>query len=164
MAILYLICGMAGSGKTTLAKQLETSQGAIRLCPDDWIKAIIKDETDKTELDRLREPVEKLQLSLCKNLLRSHVDVILENGFWSQEERLDYCKMGKEWGAQVQLHYLDVSKQELWRRVKKRNADTTDGSFHVTEKELDLWLSWFIPPNEQEGKNYDKYVVHQSKR
>jgi len=33
---LVLICGLPGSGKTTLAKQLAAETKAVRLCPDEW--------------------------------------------------------------------------------------------------------------------------------
>ena len=35
-ARLILICGLPGSGKTTLAKQLAAEVPAVRLCPDEW--------------------------------------------------------------------------------------------------------------------------------
>lgn len=55
---LILICGLPGAGKTTLAKKLAIERNAIRLCPDDWIIAILKDLNDIPERDRLRDPVE----------------------------------------------------------------------------------------------------------
>ena len=33
---LVLFCGLPGSGKTTLAKQLEKQGKGIRICTDDW--------------------------------------------------------------------------------------------------------------------------------
>ena len=57
MATLHLICGLPGSGKTTLAKQLETSEGAVRFCPDEWIAEILLDPDDRAEMDRLRDIV-----------------------------------------------------------------------------------------------------------
>lgn len=160
MATLYLICGMAGSGKTTLAKQLELTCHAIRLCPDEWIKQLIKNEHDKDELDRLRDPVEKLQWSIGQNLLHLETNVILENGFWSKEERLSYNTTAKEIGANVELRYLDVSEAELWHRIEKRNLDPKNDSFLITRDELKEWISWFTPPDETEFTMYDSYVVH----
>lgn len=162
MPTLYLICGMPGSGKTTLAKQLETSRGAFRLSPDEWIKTVIKDETDKVELDRLRDPVESLQWITAQKLLRFGISVILENGFWSQEERAAYRHTAKELGASVELHYLDVPKEELWRRIQKRNAELPDDSFLVTEPELEEWFTWFTPPHLAELSTYDNHGVAES--
>ena len=160
MATLFLICGMAGAGKTTLARQLETSRQALRLCPDEWIKKIIKDESDKPELDRLRDPVESLQWTTAQTLLGLGVSVILENGFWSREERMSYRSKAKELGAQVELHYLDVSKEELRRRIEARNSNLPEGSFRITKPELESWLASFTPPDSEELKRYDAFEVH----
>jgi predicted kinase len=151
---------MAGAGKTTLAKQLESTQHALRLCPDEWIKTIIKDENDRIEMDRLRDPVEKLQWNIGQKLLRLGLNVILENGFWSKEERMEYRDIAKGLGANVVLHYLDVPKAELWRRIQKRNAELPDDSFRVAKHELEEWLSWFTPPDDGELKIYDGFKVH----
>jgi predicted kinase len=43
MATLFLICGLPGASKTTLAKQLEASRSALRLCADEWIARILED-------------------------------------------------------------------------------------------------------------------------
>jgi len=37
LSTLHLICGLPGSGKTTLSKKIEAETGAIRFCPDEWI-------------------------------------------------------------------------------------------------------------------------------
>lgn len=162
MATLYLICGMAGSGKTSLAKQLETSFSAIRFSPDEWIKIVIKDKTDKMELDRLRAPIEALQWDIAQRLLQKDISVILENGFWSKKERLAYRATAEALGAVVELHYLNIAKDELWRRLQTRNATAPNDSFHVTEHELDTWLSWFTPPDISEASLYDSFVEYKS--
>jgi predicted kinase len=160
MATLYMICGMAGAGKTTLAKQLETTHQALRLCPDEWIKVVIEDETDKQELDRLRDPVETLQWTLAQKLLRLGVSVILENGFWGRGERLGFGSQARALGAEVELHYLDVPEEELWARLQKRNSELSDHSFRVSRDELREWMSWFVPPDAEEATFYDRFVKY----
>ena len=150
MVTLVLICGLPGSGKTTLAKQLELSQPALRLCPDEWIASILADVTDQAELDRLRAPVEALQWDVAKRALQLGIDVILEWGFWSREERAYYRTAAKAIGAQVVLHYLDVPREELWARLSRRNANLPPATFVVTQEQLDLWWGWFERPTADE--------------
>jgi predicted kinase len=150
MPTLFLICGLPGAGKTTLAKQLEVSHSALRLCPDEWIAPLLSDVNDRTEMDRLREKIESLQWELAKRTLTLGVNVILENGFWSREERSRYRAEAEALGAQVELKYLEVSRDELWARLSKRNENLPPGTFSVREDELDLWLTWFEPPTEDE--------------
>jgi predicted kinase len=146
MPTLILICGLPGSGKTTLAKQLEASIPALRLCPDEWIASIMADPTDAVEMERLRSIVEGIQWQLAKRLLTLGQSVILENGFWAREERAHYRAEAESLGAKVELRYLDVSREELWKRLEKRNANLPPGTFAITEAQLDLWTSWFEPP------------------
>ena len=84
MAILFLLCGLPGVGKTTLAKQLEQTPQTLRLTPDEWIHRLLKDVTDKAELDRLRIPIEAVQWNLAVKLLSLGINVILDWGFWSR--------------------------------------------------------------------------------
>jgi predicted kinase len=146
MPTLILICGLPGSGKTTLAKELELSYPALRLCPDEWIAAIMADPTDAVEMDRLRSIVEGFQWQLAKRVLTLGQNVILENGFWGRDERAHYRAEAEALGAKVELRYLDVSCDELWARLEKRNANLPPGTFVITKAQLDLWASWFEPP------------------
>lgn len=150
MGMLFLICGLPGAGKTTLAKELEVQHSAIRFSPDEWITQIIADVNDKAELDRLRTPVETVQWQMAKRCLALGCNVILEWGFWSREERDFYRGEAAALGAGFQLFYLAVERDELWRRLKLRNANLPAGSFIVTEQELDLWSSWFQVPSADE--------------
>ena len=150
MATLFLICGLPGAGKTTLARQLEAERPALRLCPDEWISVILSDPSDIPELDRLRDPVEAVQWEVAKRALVLGVDVVLEYGFWSRAERTRFRKEAEALGAQVVLHYLEVSQEELWARLSRRNAQLTPGIFTVTQEQLALWSSWFEPPQPDE--------------
>lgn len=150
MATLFLICGLPGAGKTTLAKELEQQHSAIRFSPDEWIAQIIADVNDLEELDRLRTPVETVQWQMAKRCLSLGCNVILEWGFWSREERDFYRREAEALGAKAQLIYLAVERDELWRRLERRNANLPEGCFVVTEQDLDLWSSWFQAPSADE--------------
>lgn len=150
MTTLYLICGLPGAGKTTLAKQLEHSQAALRLSPDEWIATILADGNDIAERDRLRTPVEAIQWEVAQRALILGINVVLENGFWSRAERDSYRTQAEALGVWVELHYLDVARDELWARLAKRNANRPPGTFAVTKDQLELWASWFEAPTKDE--------------
>jgi len=150
MATLYLICGLPGSGKTTLAKRLEISEHALRLCPDEWIAQILADHDDLAELDRLRSLVESIQWDVSKRALLLGVNVILENGFWSKSERMLYRQEAAARGAGVKLCFLDIPLETLWERLTHRNSNLPPGSFHVMKEDLEKWARWFEPPGADE--------------
>ena len=154
---LILICGLSGAGKTTLAKKLTKERSAVRLCADDWVIGVLKDQKNIAERDRLRDPVEQLLWRLVQELLKLGNTVILENGFWSKEERTRYFKTAKELGARVELHYVSALFETLWQRVEKRNSDPNE--LVMTKKELEDAWQVFQPPTEVEGQSYDYFVT-----
>lgn len=150
MSTLFLICGLPGAGKTTLAKQLEHSENALRLCPDEWIQSILPDPNDRQEMDRLRGHIETIQWELAKRSLVLGIHVILEFGFWSKQERDHFRKEAEGLGATVRLVYLNIELDELWKRLEKRNANLPAGSFHVKKEDLLEWAQIFEAPRTDE--------------
>jgi len=157
--ILHLVCGMIGAGKTTLARTIEQTTGAIRFSPDEWLLALMQDVHDRGEMDRMRDNVEALQWTTARSLLTRGVDVVLENGFWHRRERLEYRTSGRALGARVVLHLLDPPRDELVRRVAARNLETEARSLHITADEVDHWLARFERPDAEELAAYDEVDV-----
>jgi predicted kinase len=85
-----------------------------------------------------------------QKVLSLGVNVVLENGFWSRAERAMYRSQAEVLGARVKLIYLNVERDELWARLSKRNENLPPGTFAVREDQLDLWMSWFEPPTQEE--------------
>jgi len=74
-----MICGLPGSGKTTLAKKIASTAAALRFSPDEWIKDIWGNQAE-AEGNRFRDQVEQLQWKIAKRLLLRSIDVIIEWG------------------------------------------------------------------------------------
>lgn len=154
--VLVLLCGLPGSGKTTLAKRLEEKRVAVRLSPDEWIEAILADPLDVSERNRLRDPVENLQWDLAQTSLAKGMTVILENGFWSEEDRSAYALRALELGAAVELHYLAASQEVLWTRIQDRNERLGSPTFLMTREEVEFGWRAFEPPTREELDFYDE--------
>jgi len=156
---LVLICGLPGAGKTTLAKRMEVERNAIRLSPDEWIEAMLEDPADVEERDRLRDPVENLQWALAQDYLQKGLTVILDNGFWAEEERTQYAMEALELGAEIELHSLDAPREELWRRIQRRNSELERSTFVMSREEVEVWWLMFEAPTQEELEFYDEYSV-----
>ncbi len=146
MPTLHLICGLPGSGKSTLAKQLEAKHPALLLTPDEWMDRILEDGYDEQK----RSVIESIQWEIAQQALRLGIDVILESGFWSRKERDEFRSRAEELGANTKLYYLDVPRDELWRRLEKRNKELPPHTFHIKESDLDEWLKHFEAPTPEE--------------
>src|SRR5918999_1193467 len=90
MPTLFLMCALPGSGKTTLAKQIERERRALRLAPDEWIVRLFGSSLTPPTLDWCRDPVEAVQWSVAERALSLGINVILDFGFWSRQEREDF--------------------------------------------------------------------------
>jgi predicted kinase len=53
---LIIICGLPGSGKTTLAKTLERQLAAVRFSPDEWLDALSLDIYDEERRGKIEAP------------------------------------------------------------------------------------------------------------
>ncbi|HXQ32833.1 MAG TPA: AAA family ATPase, partial [Anaerolineales bacterium] len=77
-------------------------------------------------------------------------NVILDFGFWAREEREDYRLRAKDLGASSEVHFLDVPKDVLLRRLAVRNSHPSQASFHISEQSMIPWIEFFQRPTPEE--------------
>jgi predicted kinase len=148
---LILICGLPGSGKTTLAKQLAAEVHAVRLSPDEWKHDLGIDYYDEPSRIRLEQRLWRLG----RELLELGQSVILENGFWAREERDDLRLAARDLGVAVELRYLEASVDELWRRLEIRNEEAMAGTAPIKREDLETWAQQFETPDAAELGLFD---------
>lgn len=150
MGRLVLLCGLPGSGKTTVARSL-VAAGAVRLSPDEWMQALGFEAYDADA--RLR--VEALQWSVAQELADGGATVVLENGFWSRAERDLVRDWARSRGHAVELRFLDAPVAELRARVRRRNDELPPGEFLVDPDDLVEWSTMIERPDADELALYD---------
>jgi predicted kinase len=150
-ARLILICGLPGSGKTTFAKELAPKVPAVRLSPDEWKHDLGIDYYD----EQRRVQLEKRLWRLGRELLTLGQSVILENGFWSREERDELRQSARALGVAVELHYLEAPVEELWRRLQLRNDEGQPGAVPIEREDLERWALQFEAPDADERALFD---------
>lgn len=147
---LTLLCGLPASGKTTFARRLE-AVGAVRLGSDDWMVPLFGHHLPREVFDSRLAVIKDLQWQLAVKILRAGVNVVLEDGFWTRQERQKYRAQAEALGAAVRLIYFDVPESELRRRLANRNANLPPGTFEINDEALELFLPKFEPPAPEEG-------------
>lgn len=150
MAILHLICGLPGAGKTTLACKLEERHRALRLTPDEWITRLLGPEPSQPVLDSARDPTEALQWDVAARVLTLGIDVILDFGFWSREEREHFRDRAKALGAGSIVHFVDAAPAVLQARLAARSQNRPANTFTVTAAQLNEWSALFERPTADE--------------
>jgi predicted kinase len=149
---LILICGLPGSGKTTLARRLAPQVSAVRLCPDEWKHDLGIDYYDEAGRVRLEQRLWRLG----QELLGLGQSVILENGFWAREERDELRLAARALGVAIELHYLEAPVDELWRRLEVRNELAVPGAVPIQRHDLERWARQFEAPDEAELALFDE--------
>jgi predicted kinase len=148
---LILTCGLPGVGKTTLARQLAADRNAVRLTKDEWLWALGSTPWDEPT----RERIEHELWNLAQQVLRLGLSVVLDFGLWARSERDELRSVARGLGVGVELHYLDMPTDALWRRIEERNSAPPWDSFPIRRADLDEWLSIFEPPDADELALYD---------
>jgi predicted kinase len=152
-ANLILMCGLPGSGKTTVAKRLQVEHSAVRLCPDEILSNLQLDLWD----EQMRTQVELWSTNSAWRRLALGQTVILEYGFWLRSEREEHRRAAKALGADVSLWYLEESLDELLRRVDVRARDEPSTTVAITRRQMEEWITLFQVPDENEAASYDHF-------
>jgi predicted kinase len=148
---LLLTCGLPGAGKTTLAKRLAAERHAACLTSDEWLWALGSTPWDAP----VHERVERQLWQLAQELLRLGLSVILDFGLWTRIERDEMRCVARDLGVGVELHFLDVPADELWRRIDARNSLPPWDSQPIRRTDLDEWILLFEAPDAAELALFD---------
>jgi predicted kinase len=157
MTTLHLMVGLPGSGKTTLARQLETRYSALRLTVDEWHVRLfgndVRDDSDDADFaahNARHAAIEALLWETAARVLVLGDDVILDFGFWTRSERDQFRAKARDLGVGFRIHFVDVSDQVLLERIRTRNANLPPGTFYIPETKLQEWMRVFEPPSPDE--------------
>lgn len=153
---LILFCGLPGSGKTTLAKKLEKQGRGIRICTDDWQDDLKMNHAD----DNFHERLQRRLYTHALELLRHNQSVILEDGLWMRPEREEKLADAKECGARTELHFFDLSFDEVWSRLEYRNQNLSHGAVPIKKQEFQKCWNLFQKPTANELTKFDKVVIY----
>ena len=150
-ARLVMVCGLPGSGKTTLAKALERELPAVRMSADDWMVGLGVNLHDEA----MRARIESLQWELAKRLLALGGTVIVEWGSWGRWERDLQRTEARALGAAVELHYLSAPLEELFQRIERRGMEDPPIRWEAVQE----WGVIFEAPTAEEMALFDAPLV-----
>jgi len=146
--LVVMMCGVAGSGKTTFSQQLE-KVGFVRLSIDEEIWATNGRYGVDFSIDKIEEykiaAESKLHDYLIK-LVHDKQQVVIDFSFWNREKREQYKQLIDKSGGKWKLIYLKVHPDDLRERIKIRNKRFDANAFPITEDTLTSYLRGFETP------------------
>ena len=119
--------GPMGSGKTTLALKVAQEQGAFFQSLDGTIKNLNEPIDDLQGYERLMPKALSLMFSRALDALKSGRSVVFDVGRWPW-----LMELANAADAKIEIYYFEISSEERWRRVQRRNQEKPDGVYHWT--------------------------------
>lgn len=152
-ALVVMMCGVAGSGKTTFSKGLE-NEGFVRLSIDEEIwatKGRYGVDFPIEKIEEYKKEAEETLRSRLIGLIRQKQEVVIDFSFWDRARRDRYKKLIEDSGGKWKLVYLKVHPDDLRERLQLRNQRFDANSFPISEELLSSYLEGFeIPEGEGE--------------
>lgn len=152
MAKVIMTCGKICSGKSTYAEQIRLKNKAAILSIDEIMLALF-DQHIGDKHDEYVESLEKYLFDKSVELIEIGVNVILDWGFWTKDERKFAKEFYESRNIECEFHYIDVS-DEVWKqRLNKRNNLISEGktsAYYVDENLAKKFDAIFELPEKEE--------------
>jgi predicted kinase len=151
--LVVMMCGVAGSGKTTFSQRLE-KEGFVRLSIDEEIWATKGRYGVDFPIEKIEEYKKEAERTLRTRLLKlidEKQQVVIDFSFWDRARRDRYKQLIENAGGNWKLIYLKVHPDNLRERLTLRNKRFDANSFPISEELLTSYLEGFeIPEGEGE--------------
>lgn len=136
MQKLIIVCGLPGTGKTTLARELSRKLSIPVIHKDSIKEALYEIQGNSTLEDSKRIGLESIQLlyRFADELLNNGLDLIIEAPFYFVE---DY-KLFRKWERKYKLKiYSIICKVDETERMKRFTIRKRHKGHHDDERDLD---------------------------
>lgn len=156
-AVLHLVCGKIGSGKSTLTKHLALKPMTVLISEDDWLARLYPNEIHAiADYVRCAARLRGVMAGHIEALLTAGMSVVLDFPSNTASTRGWARDIFEKADASHRLHYLDVPDDVCKARLRARNA-SGGHPFETSEEEFDQITRHFVAPLADEGFDVVRY-------
>lgn len=125
---LVIVCGLQGSGKTIVAREIAKKINAI-LLRSDIIRKEMYEEPQYSQ-EEMHKVIDELLLR-GKKILKKNRNVILDATFLKEERRLQAKEIADKLKASFKIVEVVALENIVKERIKGRNHDESDATFET---------------------------------
>lgn len=151
MAKIILLCGKICSGKSHYAKKLVEEQNAVLLSCDDI--TLMVDEVASYDFDKFASLVKVYLSEKAVEIASKGVNVIMDFGCWSREDRKATKDFFALHGLETELHFVHISDADWKMNIEQRRVKVQNGEekgYVLDEGLLKKMLESFDEPSDDE--------------
>lgn len=150
-AVLHMVCGKIGSGKSTLTRRLAAQPHTVLISEDVWLACLYPNEIQAiTDYVRCAGRLREAMAGHIEALLAAGMSVVLDFPSNTIATRAWARGVFEKAGAAHCLHFLDVPDAVCKARLRARNL-SGEHPFETTDAEFDQITRHFVVPTAEEG-------------
>ncbi|MGE4438198.1 AAA family ATPase [Achromobacter sp.] len=150
-AVLHLLCGKIGAGKSTLAVRLASLPRTVLISEDAWLAALYPGEIrEVADYARCAGRLRQAMGGHVAALVRAGLSVVLDFPANTRASRAWLRQVVDAAGCRHQLHFLDLPDAVCKARLRARNQSGTH-PFTTSEAQYDAITAYFVAPQDDEG-------------
>jgi predicted kinase len=157
MAVIHLVEGPVGAGKSTYAAQVAARHGGVHVALDRWFATLFSPDRPETGFvpwytERKARCIDVIWGVTC-SLLDARVDAVLELGLIQREGREAFYRRVDATGLELAVYVLDAPLEVRRERVRQRNgARGQTFSMVVPDHIFELASRLWEPPDDVERR------------
>lgn len=153
MAKVILICGKICCGKSYYANNLKQQNTAVILSCDELTKVLF-DNNLGDKHDEMSKRIWEYLLKKTEDVINADCNVILDWGFWSNDDRDYVGNYFKSRNINTEWHYINVDDLTWNKNIQERNQRILEGNggsdFYLDEGLKNKLLSKWQQPSKNQ--------------